>query len=184
MKFFCFAASDSRTSLNKKVIERIAAYLREKNYEVDLAQFEEFSLPLYSATIQQDTGIPNTAEQFVHRMLKADKVIISSPEYNGSVPGTLKNLVDWVSRIKPMPWNGQDILLTSASPSLYGGVRGLLSLRQPLEVCGAHVFPKTFCLSNADSAFTDQGTFVDPKRQESLETVLEQFIQTRIVRNK
>lgn len=182
MKFFLLAASDSRTSLNKKLIGRAAMVVKGMGHDVDLAQFEEFPLPLYSANIQADQGIPQIAEQFVARMHAADKIIISSPEYNGSIPGTLKNLIDWVSRIRPMPWEGQDILLLSASVSIYGGVRGLIALKQPLELCGSHVYPKTLSVSTAQEAFDEEGNFIDPKREESLRSLIETFTHTRIVR--
>ncbi len=77
-------------------------------------------MPLYNADIQNTQGFPAAVTEFIKRMHNANGIIISSPEYNFSMPGTLKNLIDWVSRITPMPWNKQNILLLSASPSLVG----------------------------------------------------------------
>jgi len=181
MKFFLLAASNSKTSINKKLIGAAAEFLRNAKHEIDLAELDEFDLPLYSANIQNEQGIPENATKFAERMHAADKIIFSSPEYNGSIPGPFKNLIDWVSRIRPMPWNEQDILLLSASPSIYGGMRGLIALRQPLEICGAYVFPKMHSLSNASDAFTETGTFADPKRAESFHEVLTNFATKCIV---
>ena len=74
-----------------------------------------------------------------------DAVMISSPEYNYSISGVLKNLIDWVSRARPMPWRGKSIYLMSAAPSPMGGIRGLWQTRIPLEGCGALRIPGHVC---------------------------------------
>src|SRR5205807_813524 len=79
--------------------------------------------------------------------------IISSPEYNGSMSGALKNLIDWTSRFRPQPFDTRHGLLLAASPSLAGGNRGLWALRIPLEHLGARVFPDMFSLAMAHRAF-------------------------------
>ena len=87
--------------------------------------------------------------------MESDAFIIASPEYNASLPGVLKNLIDWTSRFRPQPFDGRHGLLLSASPSLAGGNRGLWALRMPLEHLGARVFPDMFSLSMAHKAFAD-----------------------------
>ncbi len=87
--------------------------------------------------------------------------IISSPEYNASMPGHLKNVIDWVSRFRPQPFNERHALLMSASPSMVGGNRGLWSLRIPLEHLGARVFPDMFSLATAHKALTAAGDLND-----------------------
>src|SRR5918996_6197007 len=83
--------------------------------------------------------------------------MIASPEYNASMPGVLKNLIDWTSRIRPQPFNGKQGFLLSASPSMAGGNRGLWSLRIPLEHLGARVYPDMFSLAQAHQAFDADG---------------------------
>src|SRR5687768_4561398 len=85
-------------------------------------------------------------------LLESDGFIIASPEYNASMPGTIKNLIDWTSRFRPQPFDGRHGLLLSASPSLAGGSRGLWSLRVPLEHLGARIFPDMFSLAMAHKA--------------------------------
>lgn len=182
MKFFLFAASPSKNSLNRKLTSIMENELKKMGHEVDHANMNEFALPLYCIDLQNEQGIPDTVHTFVSRMHAADKVIFSSPEYNSSIPGPFKNLIDWVSRIKPMPWKNQDILLTSASPSIYGGARGLLSLRVPLDGCGSFTFPQTYSLPKANEAFDEDGQLIDPKRMESLSSLLDSFAKTHITR--
>jgi len=73
------------------------------------------------------------------------------------MPGVLKNLIDWTSRIRPQPFNGKQCFLLSASPSMAGGNRGLWSLRIPLEHLGARVYPDMFSLAQAHEAFGANG---------------------------
>jgi len=177
MQFMLMAASLRKDSVNKKLINLSARLLERQNYTVDLTDFAEFNLPLYNADIQEQLGIPEVAYAFVKRMQAAQGLIIASPEYNFSIPGVLKNLIDWVSRITPMPWNNQKIYLMSASPSLIGGNRGLWHTRVPLEACGAIVYPHMFSLASAYEAFTETGELKDDKLQQRLTNELTAFIE-------
>lgn len=171
------AASLRKESFNQKLIQIAAQIAKDKNVTVDLAQFSEFNLPMLNQDDVDTKGVHENAEKFISRMFAADALVIASPEYNFSTPGTLKNLIDWVSRKKPMPWDGRKILLMSASPALAGGNRGLWATRVPLECCGAMVFPKMFSLPQAHEAFTPEGKFKDPKNNERVATNLDQFLK-------
>src|SRR3569832_1169763 len=94
--------------------------------------------------------------------MATDAFIISSPEYNASMNGHKKNMIDWVSRYRPQPFNEHQALLMSASPSMAGGNRGLWSLRIPLEHLGARVYPDMFSLAMAHQAFNADGTMTNP----------------------
>jgi chromate reductase len=161
MKILAFAASLRRGSLNKKLIAAVAAMVRELGGEVDVADFAEFDMPLYDGDKQAAEGLPPGALELKRRIEAASALVIASPEYNYSIPGTLKNAIDWVSRARPMPWRGRSIYLVSASPGAIGGIRGLWQTRIPLEGCGALVFPDMFALAHADRAFTDGGQLAD-----------------------
>lgn len=175
MKLLMFGASLRKNSYNKKLINLAAKIAKDLGNEVDLAEFSEFDMPLYNADIQSQ-GFPDTVTQFVERMHAADAVIISSPEYNFSMPGTLKNMIDWVSRVNPMPWEGQTIMLMSASPSLVGGNRGLWNTRIPLEGCGALVHPDMFSLASANEAFAEGGDLKNQQLQQRLTDNIKKFL--------
>lgn len=177
MQLLMFAASVRRDSCNKKLIKVAAEIARaQPNVSVDLADFAEFHLPMYDANMEVDEGLPENTLLFIERMKKSDGVIIASPEYNFSIPGTFKNLIDWVSRAKPMPWKDQRMLLMSASPSLVGGNRSLWTARVPLECCGAYIFPDMFSLSSAYTAFTEEGKLKDETTYKRLQTNISSFI--------
>jgi putative NADPH-quinone reductase len=95
-----------------------------------LARMRDFSMPLYAEAAE---GPPQGALALRGRLEWCDAFVISSPEYNASVPGVLKNAIDWVSRIQPQPFKTKHALLASASPSLIGGNRGLWALAASAE---------------------------------------------------
>lgn len=153
LKVLVFAASLRADSLNKKLASLAARVAERHGATVDLASMHDFDVPLYDGDVESTQGIPKGAEELRRRLLESDAFIIASPEYNGSMPGTIKNLIDWTSRFRPQPFDGRHALLMSASPSLVGGNRGLWTLRMPLEHLGARVFPDMFSLSMAHKAF-------------------------------
>ena len=98
--------------------------------------------------------------------------MIATPEYNGGVPGTLKNAIDWASRTDPIPFEGKPVLLIGASPGGLGAVRGLAHCRIPLQTIGAYVYPQVFGLSRAHQAFDPSGAFADAQQLSRLQTLL------------
>lgn len=102
--------------------------------------------------------------------------MIASPEYNASMPGVLKNSIDWVSRFSPQPFSERHGLLMSASPSMVGGNRGLWALRIPLEHLGARVYPDMFSLAQAHRAFEGDGRIADRDLQERFERTIVGFM--------
>lgn len=96
---------------------------------------------------------------------------------NGSIPGALKNVIDWASRIKPMPYAGKWAYLMSASPSLSGGNQALWALRVPFEKFGTFVHPNMFSLASAHEAFNEDGSLKNKQLEERLKTQLKQFIE-------
>ena len=92
------------------------------------------------------------------------------------MPGMLKNVIDWVSRFRPQPFNERHALLMSASPSMAGGNRGLWSLRVPLEHLGSPVFPNMFSLAMAHQAFNNEGDIINPTLTKRFEENIIAFV--------
>ena len=177
MKIMLMAASGRKDSINKKLIALCSKILQNQKIDLHVADFNDYALPLYDGDSEASTGLPEHAQKFIDDMKAASALILSVPEYNFSIPGTLKNLIDWISRFKSAPWSGQQIMLMSASPSLVGGNRGLWATRIPLEACGSFVYPDMFSLSNAYQAFDGEGKLNDAALQKRLETLLVKFTQ-------
>lgn len=177
MKLLAFAASLRAQSFNRKLIAIAADMARARGVEVDLVDFHLFDMPLYDGDMEEKSGLPPGAVEMVKRIAACDALIISSPEYNFSVPGTLKNAIDWVSRAMPVPLEGKSALLLSASPSVVGGNRGLWQVRIPLECLMTIVYPDMFSLASAHEAFDDQGKLKNPKNQQRLQTTVDGFLE-------
>jgi chromate reductase len=98
------------------------------------------SFPLYNFDIQDATGFPPEINAWADAIRRADGLIIVSPEYNWSIPGGLKNAIDWVSRMKEQPFKGKPVALQSAAGGILGGSRMQYHLRQSLTSIDAHLF--------------------------------------------
>jgi len=161
VRFLVFSASMRNDSLNTRLAKLAVESIQRQGGEVDYATMQEFDSPSYNGDTETAAGNTKGAEEFNKRINANDALVISSPEYNGSMPGLIKNAIDWVSRFRPQPFNEKQILLLSASPSMVGGNRGVLALRIPLEHLGARVFPNMFSLAMAHKAFTPEGKITD-----------------------
>ena len=180
MKVFATAAVLRKDSFNRKLINLAANFMREDGHEVDLADFAEFDMPFFNGDIE-DT--PKGALELARRISEADACVMAIPEYNYSIPGILKNAIDWLSRMDDVPVAGRTMSLISASPSLVGGNRGLWASRIPLECIGAWLYPGMFSLAMAAKAFNDDGTLVDPVLSERLVYVLRDYLEVTAAHN-
>jgi chromate reductase, NAD(P)H dehydrogenase (quinone) len=178
VRVLLFSASLSSSSLNDRLASQAARAVEEHGGVVDRARMSDFDCPSYSGDVERAEGIPTGAEEFRRRLIAADAFVIVSPEYNFSMPGVLKNLIDWASRYRPQPFKGKHGLLMSASPSMGGGNRGLWALRQPLEHLGAPLYPDMFSLAQAHQAFGEDGAIADAKLRKWFEGTVECFLRT------
>jgi chromate reductase len=90
------------------------------------------NFPIYNADIQTTNGFPAEVNAWADAIRSADALIIVSPEYNWSIPGGLKNAIDWVSRMKDQPFKDKPVALQSAAGGILGGSRAQYHLRQSL----------------------------------------------------
>ena len=176
LRILVFSASLRKDSLNTSLAKLAASAIEKNGGIVDFANMSDFDCPSFNQDLEVNNFHPAGAEEFRKRILANDAFIISSPEYNGSMPGFIKNVIDWVSRIRPQPFNECHALLMSASPSMGGGNKALWSLRMPLEHLGARVFPDMFSLATAHKAFTAEGNIADETLSKRFEANLVAFM--------
>ena len=108
---------------------------------------------------------------------RADGVLIATPEYNGSIPGVLKNALDWGSR--PFPDNalrGKPVAVIGASTGLFGAVWSQAETRKVLGVIGADVIDQELPIGQAESAFTDDGQLLDPEQRAAIAQLVEVLV--------
>jgi chromate reductase len=127
-----------RGSYNTRLLETIKAML-PPGMALEIAAFD--GLPIYNGDDEDKSGIPPSALDFIGRIRVADAVIIATPEYNFSIPGGLKNAIDWVSRIKQQPFRHKRVGIVGASGGPIGTARSQYHLRQALQALEAYVMP-------------------------------------------
>jgi NAD(P)H-dependent FMN reductase len=176
VRVLIFGASLRRGSLNDRLAALAASAAEQNGGVVDRGQMADFDCPSYDQDVEKEEGIPVGAQRLRERLVTADAFIIASPEYNASMPGVLKNVIDWASRFRPQPFNGKQGLLLSASPSMAGGNRGLWALRVPLEHLGARLYPDMFSLSQAHEALGADGRIANAMLQQRFESTIECFL--------
>jgi len=169
VQFLVFSGSLRADSLNTRLARLAASTIEANGGAVDLRSMSDFEAPSFNADEQDRDGFPTGADQFRECVQTNDAFVISSPEYNASMPGELKNSIDWVSRFSPQPFNEKHGLLLSASPSMAGGNRGLWALRVPFEHLGARIYPDMFSLAQAHQALDADGRIIDAQLQERFE---------------
>jgi chromate reductase len=175
-KILAFAGSTRTESWNKKLIKVAAAGATAAGAEVTLIDLRDFPLPLYDGDLEEKDGIPENGRKLKALFLEHRGLLISSPEYNSSVPGVLKNAIDWVSRSapgeKPLAcYAGKVVGLVSASPGALGGMRALVHLRAILGNIKCLVLPEQASVSKAPDAFNPDGSLKDDKQRASVEGV-------------
>ena len=132
------------------------------------------AIPHYNEDVQNLSGFPDTLTRFAEAIHTADGVIIVSPEHNWSVPGSLKNAIDWVSRMKDHALVNKPVALQSASDSLLGGARMQGHLRQALSSINALVLVRPEVFVNQVASKVDPTT-LELKDQRTIEIVKQQL---------
>jgi chromate reductase, NAD(P)H dehydrogenase (quinone) len=125
-KILGIAGSLRKASYNKSIL-RAAIGLAPQGMEIDTFDIE--GIPLFNQDLVNDP--PERVKELKTRVREADGILIATPEYNFSVPGVLKNVIDWVSRANgENDWKGKPVAIMSASTGMIGGERAQLHLRQ------------------------------------------------------
>jgi chromate reductase len=175
MKILLFAGSLRADSLNKKLVAIAKNILAQKaSLQVTSVDLKTLSIPVYDGDIEA-LGIPEGVKLLGQLIAEADALVLSSPEYNGSIAGSFKNTIDWISRLRPQPLSQRPVLLMGASPGYFGAVRALSEARTPFNTLGAYLFPQTFALPKAAEAITSTGELQDEATKKNLETLLSDF---------
>src|SRR6056297_1198602 len=130
MKLLAFAATNSRNSINRILIEHATARLRADilpNAEIETLDLNDYEMQIYSIDRERAGGIPAPARDFFGRIGAADAVLVSFAEHNGFVTAAWKNVFDWMSRIEMKLWQGKPIAMLAASPGRRAGANVLAS---------------------------------------------------------
>ncbi|HEY7748016.1 MAG TPA: NADPH-dependent FMN reductase [Aestuariivirgaceae bacterium] len=126
-------------------------------------------IPIYNGDDEAANGIPPIVAELAERIRAAHGLMISTPEYNFSVPGGLKNLTDWVSRVKQQPFKHKPVGVMGASGGAIGTARSQYHLRQNLVGVEAITMPKPeIFVANSKTRFDEAGKLTDEKTMETI----------------
>lgn len=165
-KILAFAGSTRAASCNHRLVSIAAGHARSAGGEVALISLRDFAMPLYDGDLEAREGLPPNAKELKQLLLAHDALLLACPEYNSSITGVLKNAIDWVSRPEPgekplAAFQGKVAALLSASPGVFGGLRGLVHVRAILSNLGVLVLPTQVTVPKADAALGADGRITD-----------------------
>jgi chromate reductase, NAD(P)H dehydrogenase (quinone) len=171
-----FAGSLRTGSHNEKLAVLAARALRDAGGSVTKISLADYPLPIYDADLERNQGLPESAIRLKEQFLAHAGVFLIAPEYNAGVTPLMKNALDWVSRrhledeAALAAFRNRAFAIGSASPGGFGGLRGLLMLRQILAVgTGAMVIPEQVTVSGAGDAFDEAGNLTEETRRKQLD---------------
>lgn len=133
------------------------------------------TLPLYDADLQGREGMPEGVIALADAVRAADGVVIVSPEYNYSIPGGLKNAIDWISRLEDQPFVGKPVAIQSAAPGILGGARMQYHLRQTMVFLDARVLNKPEVFVGMAATKIEDGRLTDGASREIISKQLAAF---------
>ncbi len=169
-KILAFGGALRRGSFNNKLAAIAAQGAREVGAEVTFIALRDYPLPVFDGDLEDAEGLPENAKKLKALFRGHDGGMISTQDYNSSIPGALKNVIDWVSREEtddepPLSaFTGKTAILCSASPGALGAIRSLSVVRSILANIGVTMLPDKVSVSRAHEAFNEDGSLKDEKQ--------------------
>ncbi len=171
LRFVVMVGSLRKGSYNAAIARALPALAPEGVTIIPLGSVGDF--PLYNFDVQEK-GFPPAVTAMADAIRAADGVIFVTPEYNHSIPGVLKNAIDWISRLPNQPFAGKPVAIQSALPSLFGGLRAQLHLRH------SFVFLDARALNKPEVIIAQVNTKIDPATGELTDKAPRGFIADQL----
>lgn len=165
-----------RNSYNTMLLHEIKRRYKSM-FQLEIVSIHQ--LPLFNQ--DEELNPPKVVKELKAKIQSCDRVIIATPEYNWSVPGALKNSLDWLSRGE-RPMIGKPTMIIGASTGPMGTIRAQIDLRKILSSPGlaAHVLPPTECeflVTYASKKFSANGHLIDENTIQRLDHIIQSFLQ-------
>jgi len=186
VSLIALSGSTRSGSHNRMLVSLAAAAAERAGARVALVDLRDLALPLYDADLEADQGLPGALIDFKRACTAADGYLVAGPEYNGGLSAVLKNAIDWLSRPGPTPgetpftlsaFRGKVAGVMSASPGSWGGIRGLMSLREILSGMGVLVTAEQLAVPAAYAAFDEDGQLKNEVHRAIVESIGARAVQ-------
>ena len=167
MRILAVSGSLRGGSFNTHLL-RAAAEVAPEGIEVEL--WEGIGeLPIYDEDLEDGADLPLPVHRLREAWSKADAILFATPEYNGSVPGGLKNAIDWASRPKfEAPLTNKTVAVVGASSGQFGALWAQTDLKKILGIAGARVVGAEISVGRAHERFDGHGTLLDQELRAQL----------------
>jgi chromate reductase, NAD(P)H dehydrogenase (quinone) len=174
MRVLGLAGSLRRDSHNRALLRAAAAALP---LGAELVEWDRVAeLPAFDEDLETAL-VPEPVRALHEAIAAADAVLIATPEYNASLPGALKNALDWASRpFATTPLRGKPAAVVGASTGLFGAVWAQAEARKVLRAIGADVLERELPIGQADAAWGPDGTLVDPELRSALAEIVAELV--------
>lgn len=178
MKLIGISGSLRKGSFNTALLREAVGVLPDG---VELMVVTLHGIPLYDGDIEVNDGIPESVDALKNLIIDADGLVLSTPEYNNSVPGVFKNAIDWLSRppavVSPV-FNGKPVAIMGASPGQFGTVLGQSAWLPVLCTLGAKpFFGGRLTIAKAEGIFDESGTITDSATKRQLTQFMRSFVE-------
>ncbi|MBS7632256.1 NAD(P)H-dependent oxidoreductase [Candidatus Bathyarchaeota archaeon] len=173
VKILGFAGSLRQNSFNKSLLKTALEYA-PKNTALEIYDLE--GIPPFNQDLEDN--MPEKVKEFKKKIREADALLIATPEYNYSVPGVLKNAIDWASRpYGDNAFDGKPVAIMSASDGMLGGARAQYHLRQVFVSLNMRPLNRPeVIVPFADEKIDEKGNVVDGKTREKIKRLLESLV--------
>jgi len=178
MKILALAASNSKTSINKQLVQAAITELKngiQAEVEAEVIDLNDFEMPLYRPDRETDNGIPDEAKRFYQKIGESDALLISFPEHNGTYSAAYKNLFDWTSRIDMKVYQDKPALLLASSPGKGGAVNVLKTATDSAPYFGMDVRGSLSVPSFYDNFDIENGVITNTEIRDVLIQLLSQL---------
>jgi chromate reductase len=164
-----------KDAYNRKLLALAVREAEKAGAVVDVLDLKTLALPIYDEDVEA-AGFPEPVVRLKERLAQAQGLLIATPEYNGSIPGGLKNAIDWASRPPVNPFRDKPVQVMGATQGPSGTLYAQAHLRQSMVNLGAWTMPGYVAIRFAQNVFDERGELRDDAIRAHLAKVMPIFI--------
>lgn len=178
-KIALICGSLRKDSINHALLKALQKLCKSAGAKATEVKLSDYDMPIYHG----DLNTPATVKKIIRRLKGFDGVIIVTPEYNGSLPPVLKNMIDWTSTVETGHISGPVYGIASCTPGPMSGIMCLRQLQFILMRLGAELVPQQVGCGNAGKAFDDKGNLTAQPSASFADKMISQMLD-RIARKE